>query len=86
MLRTNSTKLDENLKARLGLLFLIVGSISFLQAANLFPLGNSEYPAAITAIAIGGALRLNAIPKKKPILRVAQTLFAILAIALILLF
>ena len=86
MLDTNILVTDKHLKARIGFLLLLVGIISLAQAANLFPFGSAEYPTAFVATFFGGALSLEVVSNKTPILRAAQSILAILAIVLVLLF
>lgn len=86
MLDTNILVTDKHLKARIGFLLLLVGIISLAQAANLFPFGSAEYPTAFIITSIGGALALEVISNKTLILRAAQSILAVLAMVLILVF
>ena len=86
MLDTNVLVIDKNLKARAGFFLLLIGLISLAQAAQLFPLGSAEYPTAFIATCAGGALSLEAVPKKNYLLRASQSSLVLIAIALIVIF
>lgn len=45
---------------RVGPLLIVIGLVSVLQAAVVFPLGLSDYPEAFILLCLGGVLYLGA--------------------------
>ena len=86
MLDTNVLVIDKHLKAKAGFFLLLIGIISLAQAAQLLTIGSAEYPTAFITTCAGGALCLEAIPKKNYLLRASQSVLVLVAIALIILF
>lgn len=86
MLDTNVLLTGEHWKIRMGAFILLAGLVSLAQAANLFPIGRSEYPAALILIAIGGTLSLDSVSKKGSALKAIQITLVLLAVSLIIVF